>query len=79
MRAWVADASRDGASNLVSVSGSLGAGSRSASPRLRGSARVLLALLEAGRVTFDCQRVSVPRLRRLHLGNLHLGPNQPGP
>ena len=50
LRAWVADASRNGASNLVSVSGGLGAGSRtsSANPRLRGSARVL-ALLGAGR------------------------------
>ena len=48
LRAWAAGASRNGASNLVSVSGGLGAGSRSANPRLRGSARVL-ALLGAGR------------------------------
>jgi len=68
VRTWVADASRDGASNLVSVSGGLGAGSRSTSPRLRRSVGTSPGAGTArgwarrrGRSNFSCQHVPVPR------------------
>ena len=78
LRAWVADASRNGASNLVSVSGGLGAGSRSANPRLRGSARVL-ALLGAGRGrgAFGRQRFPVSRPQTATPRELSTWPKQP--
>ena len=80
LRAWVADASRNGASNLVSVSGGLGAGSRSANPRLRGSARVL-ALLGAGRGrgAFGRQRVPIPRPQTATPRELSTWPKPTGP
>jgi len=80
LRAWVADASRNGASNLVSVSGGLGAGSRSANPRLRGSARVL-ALLGAGRGrgASGRQRVPIPRPQTATPRELSTWPKPTGP
>ena len=80
LRAWVAGASRNGASNLVSVSGGLGAGSRSANPRLRGSARVL-ALLGAGRGrgAFGRRRVPVPRPQTATPRELSTWPKPTGP
>ena len=80
LRAWAAGASRNGASNLVSVSGGLGAGSRSANPRLRGSARVL-ALLGAGRGrgAFGRQRVPVSRPQTATPRELSTWPKPTGP